>query len=82
MSYETDLRILGGLPVTIGYTVQPAEPDVGISDAYVDDWYIVAVNNRPYKGEWLYNRIGAKKGERDRILEALNEDAGERAYDD
>ena len=83
MAYETDIRILGGLPVTIEYTTQGAEPDVGIMSGYVDDWYIVAINGRPVKKcDWLDRRIDATKGERDRIVEALNEDASEAEYDD
>jgi hypothetical protein len=78
MAYETDIRILGGLPVTIEYDVQPAEPDVGIMGAYVDDWSIVAINGRPVKKcDWLHRRIDATDGETDRIMEALNEAAGE-----
>lgn len=74
MAYEHDMTVLGGLPVTIEFTVQGAEPDVGIFSSYVDDWYIVAINGRPVgKCDWLYRRIDATKGESDRIVEALNE---------
>lgn len=78
MTRETDIRILGGLPVTIEYTVQGAEPDVGIMSGYVDDWYIVAINGRAVKKcDWLDRRIDATKGEGERIIEALNEAASE-----
>lgn len=78
MAYEIDTTVLGGLPVTIEYTVQGAEPDVGIMSSYVDDWYIVAINGRAVKScDWLDRRIDATKGERDRIVEELNERAGE-----
>lgn len=78
MTRETDIRILGGLPVTIEYTVQGAEPDVGIMSGYVDDWYIVAINGRAVKKcDWLERRIDATKGERERIVEELNELANE-----
>lgn len=40
-----DTTILGGLPVTVEFSIAPAEPDVGIFDSYVDDWSIVAVGN-------------------------------------
>lgn len=74
MAYEHDMTVLGGLPVTIEFTVQGAEPDVGIMSGYVDDWYITAINGRPVKKcDWLYRRIDATKGESDRIVEALNE---------
>lgn len=80
---EADIRILGGLPVTIEYSVQGAEPDVGIMSAYVDEWYVVAVNGRapkkpkPTSFDWVHARIDAKKGEADRIVEELNEIAAE-----
>lgn len=34
---QTDVRILGGLPVTIEFTMQGAEPDVGIMSDYVEE---------------------------------------------
>lgn len=80
---EAEIRILGGLPVTIEYDVQGAEPDVGIMSAYVDDWYIVAVNGRYPKSkkakgfDWLYARIKATEGEERRIIDELNEIAAE-----
>lgn len=80
---EADIRILGGLPVTVEYNVQGAEPDVGIMSAYVDEWWIVAVNGRapkkvkPTSFDWVYARINAKEGEDKRIIEELNEIAAE-----
>lgn len=68
MSYhEIEITILGGLEVTIGFTIDPAEHDVGISESYVRDWDIVAVKNKPIKwngsfAKALYNRI-CKAGE-------------------
>lgn len=87
MAYETEITILGGLPVTVEYEVQPAEPDVGIREAYVDDWAIVAVAGRapkkvtPKSFNWLYKRIDATKNEINRIMDALEEDFGDRRYD-
>lgn len=76
MAYETELRILGGLPVTIEFTVNAAEPDVGYWGG-VDDWYVVAVNGKYGKNaksfDWVHKRIDATKGEADRIVEQLNE---------
>lgn len=83
MASETDIVILGGLPVTVEYSVQGAEPDVGIFSAYVDDWAIVAVNGRSAsKGAknpfgWVHARIEKTAGEEARILEKLNEAANE-----
>lgn len=74
MAYEHETTVLGGLPVTIEYDVQGAEPDVGIMSWYVYDWWIVAINGRAVKKcDWLYRRIDATKGESDRIRDELNE---------
>lgn len=56
---DIDLRILGGLPITVAYTVAPAEPDVGIFSEGVDDWWITHVGGRKVKGfpDWLLRRI-------------------------
>lgn len=83
MAYELETTVLGGLPVTVEYTVQGAEPDVGIMSSYVDDWCIVAINGRSVKKcDWLYRRIDATKGERDKLIEALNEALNEAAGED
>lgn len=82
---ETDVKILGGLTVTIKFTVAPADRSVGLMSDYVEDWHISAINHRNCKKppEWLYNRIEAKKGEEDRIMKALYAtlDKGCRDYD-
>ena len=37
-----DLVLFGFLKITVKYTVQPAEPDVGIMNAYIDEWEVVS----------------------------------------
>ncbi len=55
---RTDVSILGGLIVTISFSVAPPEPDNGIPCAYIDEWEFVAINGRPKKNyDWLFNRI-------------------------
>lgn len=84
---QTEIRVLGGLPITIEFSPCRAEPDVGIMSDYVEEWYVVEIAGRPLrKGEkcqWLYDRIEAKKGEEDRILQACFEamDNNEPDYD-
>lgn len=67
---ETNVKILGGLEITVKYTIQPAEREVGIMSAYVDDYEIVAVAGRPIKkGEstaWIETRI--EKAEEDELI--------------
>ena len=65
--YEVEVTVLGGLEVTIGFTLDKAEPDVGIFQAYVRDWHIVAVKGKAIKcnskfAQSLYDRI-TKSGE-------------------
>ncbi|OHD25433.1 MAG: hypothetical protein A2Y38_12795 [Spirochaetes bacterium GWB1_59_5] len=80
---QTELRILGGLPVTVEFTMQPAERDVGIMSDYVEEWEVVEINGKRCKKSpaWLYNRIEAKKGEEDRILQACYDSAEGMAQD-
>lgn len=78
MAYELETTVLGGLPVTIEFTVAGAEPDVGIMSAYVDEWYITHINGRAVKKcDWLDKRIAETKGETDTLIEAMNEHAAE-----
>jgi hypothetical protein len=81
---ELDTTVLGGLPVTVSYSIARAEPSVGIMSKYVDDWHISAINSRPCKKppKWLYKRIENMKGEEDRLLEAMMEDHEGSGYDD
>jgi hypothetical protein len=80
-----DITVLGGLPVTVEFNIQGAEPDVGIMSSYIEEWWITHINGRKCKKhpQWLQNRIDAKKGEDDQIIEQLNEyELYEPEYDD
>lgn len=93
--HEADILILGGLPVTVEYVVNPPEPDVGISSPWIDEYQVVAVAGRStpknnmfgkVKGRkpvaWVHKKIDATKGEDDRICTALLEQHSEEAdYD-
>lgn len=46
MRREIDTTILGGLPVTVSFTIQRAEPDVGIMSDYPEDVYVVRVKGK------------------------------------
>ena len=70
---QTDITVLGGLPVTIGYEIEGADPYAGLK-AGVSEWWITHINGRKVRTpEWLYKRISAMSGEGDRILQKLNE---------
>ena len=62
-TYEADIKVLGGLPVTVEYTVARAEPDVGIMSDYVDEWWITHINDRKVKSEpkWLTSKLDEDK---------------------
>lgn len=84
---QATVKVMGGLEITVEFTACRAEPDVGIMSDYFEDWSICEIAGRPLrKGEkcqWLYDRIEAKKGEEDRILQACFEamDNNEPDYD-
>jgi hypothetical protein len=80
-----DITVLGGLPVTVEFNTQGPDPDVGIFGTCVEEWWITHINGRKCKKhpQWLEDRIDAKKGEEDRIVEQLNEyEPYEPEYDD
>ena len=70
---QTEVTVLGGLPITVEFRKCGAEPDVGIMSDYIDEWYIVEIAGRPLrkkeKCDWLYARIEKAK-EEDKICEA------------
>ena len=65
MTFTFETTILGGLPVTVEASMQPAEPDVGIMGAYVDEWCIVEVNGRECSKHpaWIAKRMTNKDDE-------------------
>lgn len=64
-----ETTVLGGLPVTIAFTMQGAEPDVGIMSRYVDSWHITHIGKRKANNpKWLYKRI--TESEEQRIIES------------
>lgn len=71
---QTEVAILGGLTVTVEFTMYGAEPDVGIMSDGVEEWSIIEIAGRPLRkkesADWLYRRIEATKGTEDKILEA------------
>ena len=80
MTGEFDTYVLGGLPVTIAYEVQRAEPDVGIMSAYVDEWYFKYMAGRPIRGSdtgaWVLKRLD-RRGEEE-IIQACIDDYNDR----
>lgn len=74
---KLDIRILGGLLVTIEFDVCAADESVGIMSPGAENWHVVAINDRICKThpEWLYACIEKRKGEADRIQEACDEAA-------
>ena len=53
-TYKKDIALFGFLPVTVSYTVQNADPGVGIMESYIDDWEIVCA---PLNSEYHYSDI-------------------------
>ena len=70
---QIDIKVLGGLPVTVEFDAIGADPECGYMSDYVEDWSIVAINSRTVKKcDWLYKRIEAAK-EEEKILLACCE---------
>ena len=82
---QIDIRVLGGLEITVEFSIGRAEHDVGIMSDYVDEWYIVAIAGRALrrgeKCDWLYRRIEKAK-EEDKIVEKCLEYAADDYYED
>ena len=76
MRRTADVTILGGLPVTVSFVVQRAEPDVGIMSDYPEDVYVERVKGKKIGDTFaraLGKRIDETKGEYDRLCETLME---------
>lgn len=76
MRHEQDVTILGGLPVTVSFVIQRAEPDVGIMSDYPEDVYVERVKGKKISRNFsktLAERIDDTKGEYDRLCETLME---------
>jgi len=69
------IRILGGLPVTVTYTVQGPEPDVGIMSSWIDDFEITHIAGRKVKkysdAAWIYARLDKSKAASDAVIDAI-----------
>jgi len=55
MIFSQEIRVLGGLPVTVQYTVARAEPDVGLMDDFVDDIWLL--DRRGRRAWWAEKRM-------------------------
>ena len=75
MKPTCDIRIFGGLPVTVEYSVQGPEPDVGIMSSWVEDWSITHIAGRkvkrPSQVAWLYTKLGEDKKATDALVDAI-----------
>ena len=72
-----------GIPsITVAANVRPAEPDVGIMSAYVGDWRIREINEKPCRGniKKLQHKIACNAKELDRLCAAVLEAWVEREY--
>ena len=80
-----DVRVLGGLEITVEFSIGRSEPDVGIMGDYVDEWYITHISGRALrkneKCQWLYDRIEKAK-EEDTIIEKCLEYSADDYYEE
>ena len=64
---QTNVKVLGGLEITVEFTACSAEPDVGIMSDYFEDWSICEIAGRPLRKKespgsfsWFKFRISLK----------------------
>ena len=74
MTYHSDILILGGLSVGIAWEWEGPDPEVGIFEGGVSEWYIESINGRKTKADFLEKRVLDTPGERDRLEQALLDD--------
>lgn len=64
---QATVKVLGGLEITVEFTVRGAEPAVGLMSDYVEDWHIVEIAGRPLRkkesAEWIYKRLSKRDNE-------------------
>ena len=80
--FTLDTTVLGGLPITVEFSIESADPEVGIQGGGVDEWYVTHINGRKRGNvKWLYKQI-EDSGELDRLLEKCRIYASEQNYSD
>ena len=61
---QTNVKVLGGLEITVEFTAYGAEPDVGIMSDYFEDWSICEIAGRPLRkkesADWIYKRLSKR----------------------
>ena len=61
---QTNVKVSGGLEITVEFTACGAEPDVGIMSDYFEDWSICEIAGRPLRkkesAEWIYKRLSKR----------------------
>ena len=74
MPHHADITVLGGLPVTVTYTIQGPEPDVGITSSWVEEFEITHIAGRKIKGnraDWLYAKLNKDKSAYDAAIDQI-----------
>lgn len=81
LPFEAHVRVLGGLPLTVMYSWEQADPSVGL-EATVDDWALF--DRRGRRATWAENRMDDAEYQRLHILIAdahAAREPQEREYD-
>lgn len=72
MSYEFETTILGGFPVLVEFSVEPADPEVGIFGECVDEYQLCSVETGKPFGPWLDKRLKDERGKTRFLLNACS----------
>jgi hypothetical protein len=74
MPHHADITVLGGLPVTVAYTIQGPDPDVGIPSSWVEEFEITHIAGRKVKGNranWLHAKLDKDRKAYDAAIDAI-----------
>ena len=64
---QANVKVMGGLEITVEFTACRAEPDVWLMSDYFEDWSICEIAGRPLRkkesAEWIYKRLSKRDNE-------------------
>ncbi len=75
---EADVVVLGGLPVTILYSVETPDTSVGESGWQITDWQVTHVAGRRQKADWVMKKLTRTRESRNEVEDVLYADLMDR----
>lgn len=74
--HTAEVTVLGGLPVTVKFSIQNPEPDVGLFHSYIDEWELFTESGQ--SAYWAQERMTKDDIEtlHNELFEELNNERG------